>query len=150
MSKFNNKSKKAAKNAPKKENAPTVQQAKTMSERRFRKAEDDMPVAEQIGPMAYEGLREGEGLEDCSGDYSAHEHGEGFGHYDEEGCIGGSMEHNHEGPGKLAAKREEPISEPIEKRQSRRTISAQEMRQAVITSEILRAPLALRGRTTGR
>lgn len=150
VSRFNNKSKKATKSAPKKEDAPTMQRAKTMPERKFRKVSDDEPDAEQIGPIAFEESQEGKSPQDCSGDYSAHEHGEGFSRYDEEGCIGGSMEHSHEGPERPIVKRKEPTSEPTEKRQSRRIISAQEMRQAVITSEILRAPLALRGRTARR
>ncbi|MDO4740941.1 MAG: hypothetical protein Q4A66_09765 [Eubacteriales bacterium] len=111
--------------------------------------------------------------EECVGPAESHTHGEGFSHADDKGCVGGSMSHAaHEGsalsregrglsyegrsmrggvmgPGNLAAR---TASEPekVRSHAERARISAREMRRAVVTSEILREPVALRGRTAGR
>lgn len=105
-------------------------------------------------------------------DWASHGHDEGASHADDTGCVGGSLAHeSHEGlrsggslggaktegfgaaaaagPGNLAAMaKDESISVqgPVE----RARISAAELRRAMITSEILREPVALRGRTARR
>lgn len=97
-----------------------------------------------------------------------HAHAEGASHADDKGCIGGSMAHethegrnvfaSHgsmfaaraEGPGNLAAKTApEPEKRPAPQAHKPR-LNAAEMRQAIVTSEILREPVALRGRTARR
>lgn len=105
--------------------------------------------------------------DDCGGVTPEHGHAEGASHVDDTGCVGGSMAHDThegrnmasmhgsllhaktEGPGNLAAKaalQEEHVQSSAEKAR----FSAKEMRRAIVTSEILREPVALRGRTARR
>lgn len=107
-------------------------------------------------------------------DWASHGHDEGASHADDTGCVGGSLAHESheglrsggslgkvkaEGPGGLAAAAAGPgnlaamakndaisVQGPAE----RARISAAELRRAIITSEILREPVALRGRTARR
>ena len=102
--------------------------------------------------------------EDCEGVTPEHGHAEGASHVDDTGCVGGSMEHDTheglrsggslgeikaEGPGNLAAK-SAPQAEPVQSSAEKARFSAKEMRRAIVTSEILREPIALRGRTARR
>lgn len=102
--------------------------------------------------------------EDCEGVTPEHGHAEGASHADDTGCVGGSMAHDTheglrsggslgkikaEGPGNLAAK-SAPQAEPVQSSAEKARFSAKEMRRAIVTSEILREPIALRGRTARR
>lgn len=105
--------------------------------------------------------------EDCDGVTPEHGHAEGASHADDTGCVGGSMAHDThegrnmasmhgsllhakaEGPGNLAAK-SAPQIEPVQSSAEKARFSAKEMRRAIVTSEILREPIALRGRTARR
>lgn len=77
-----------------------------------------------------------------------HEHGEGDGHSDAAGCIGGSMEHGHEEPLPRRQQSARPAQE--QNAPARPKVDAAQLRSAVVMSEILGRPLALRGRTAGR
>lgn len=76
-----------------------------------------------------------------------HGHAEGESHSDGEGCVGGSIAHAHEeSPAARRPEREQAGSAPV----SGRRIGAAQLRQAVVMSEILGRPVALRGRTAGK
>lgn len=79
----------------------------------------------------------------CIGGSIPHIHEESF--TDEAGCIGGSLPHGHE-EGSLervtAAAEEEPAAPAYQPR----TWNAGDLRRAVIMNEVLRAPVALRGK----
>ena len=75
---------------------------------------------------------------------------EGESRIDDEGCIGGSMEHGHEegAPGQTVV-RSAARDADTGMSGTRPRMTAAQMRQAVIASEVLRAPLAMRGRRKG-
>ena len=78
---------------------------------------------------------------------------------DDEGCVGGSMDHDHdEGESRRehaqhveAAKRRE-ASEMLERAEAerRQTVNTRRLRQAVVMAEVLDRPVALRPRGCGR
>ena len=129
------------------------------------------PVTEPARPITAPAPAAAPALEK---DWDSHGHDEGASHTDDSGCVGGSLAHESheglrsggslgkvkaEGPGGLAAAAAGPgnlaatakndaisVQGPAE----RAMISAAELRRAVIMSEILREPVALRGRTARR
>lgn len=76
-----------------------------------------------------------------------HDHAEGESHSDGQGCVGGSIAHAHEeSPTARRPEREQAGPAPV----ASRRIGAAQLRQAVVMSEILSRPVALRGRTAGK
>lgn len=75
---------------------------------------------------------------------------EGFSREDDEGCVGGSMKHT-ESEGRMHARVLTQAAAPAEATAATvSVVSSAQLRQAVIMSEILRAPVTLRGRATRR
>lgn len=78
----------------------------------------------------------------CIGGSIPHIHEESF--TDEAGCVGGSLPHGHEegSPERVIVTADEKPAAAYQPR----TWNAGDMRRAVVMSEILRAPVALRGK----
>ena len=78
--------------------------------------------------------------------------GEGDSRLDDEGCVGGSLEHGHEEGTEAQVARGAQVARRdagVEASTPRVRMTAAQMRQAVIASEVLRAPLSLRGKRNG-
>lgn len=105
------------------------------------------PAAEPAKGDAFPEPGEGFSYEDedgCVGGSITHPYEtEGVSYSDSEGCVGGSMEHGHTSEGRLTASARKPDPAANASAAGRR-VKASDMRRAIVTSEILSRPVAMR------